>query len=209
MSIALVGRVVNGKAAAKAMQQSHDLLHAEQRKIVGRQVAFVERYLKLALTSPGLPGPHSRTGAYRRSIRSRVIAGLNDVTGIVGTRSIYALIHEYGHPGIEPVRRKWLTIPTRFAKSGRTRTLSARAIGGLHFEPTRRADLARLVNQAGDVVFWLVKRSPRSGRFPKRPMWVPAVRAVRKRMQKMLPRKLDGKLREAVSKAPRLRVMGR
>lgn len=57
-----------------------------------------------------------RSGRLRGSIRHRVYWRGNTLVGRLGTNVIYGRIHEKGGT-IVPVNRKWLTIPTKHAKT--------------------------------------------------------------------------------------------
>lgn len=80
---------------------------------------LVERKLKFNLTGFILK---VRTGNLRNSIGSRIVANNDGVMGLIGSgvrtgkRMIYANILETGGV-IVPKKKKWLTIPTSFART--------------------------------------------------------------------------------------------
>lgn len=126
---------------------------------------------------PADPGesPHYGVGDLMRAVYNAKAANLEYHVGFRGSE--YARLQEFG--GIIRIKNKdWLTVPASpEALAHKTKNRSAREFPRLlHFRPTRRADLAYLVERTGggnEVIHYLMRKSVY---VPAHPTLRPAIR---------------------------------
>ena len=119
-----------------------------------------------------------RTGRLRNSINVSVQQSGKKTFGIIaagGSGVTYARIHEQGGV-VTPVRRKWLTIPTEFAKTGVGAVRgNARSFKDTFFLPKGKGRKSPLIMQKRGnkvVPIFVLKKEVK---IPKRPYLRPAV----------------------------------